>query len=424
MTTGDRTLDVEALLAPIPGPSAAGRDVRYSGEYDKIKAARRLADDRQQGRAVSGDADDNLSPEERAAAARPLWTAVTALASEALTSQSKDIQIAVWLLEAETHGNGFRGASSGLELLTSLLETYWQSLFPPIEIDDEDPLALRAGVIESINQRLPSILAGLPLIANSHKYSLASYQLAKDVPAEKREELISAGRPLAEQFTAALGGSKLEHLQTISAQVQACMNQVTALEQVTDQRFVGQGLSFGAVRQTLEEVQFHLGRALRAKLPREVGPDSETTGNLTAVEAFASPSAGDGVWSRALQLVSQGQLEGLRLAQSHIAAAPSGRERFLRQLQLSELCLHAGMHVFAYPILDELGKLIDARDLLNWEDSNVIRRTWSSLSTACELLGSIRPESAQRQADAQQRLAALSGDPSAVGSSELPDFES
>jgi type VI secretion system protein ImpA len=409
MNTADRTLDIEALLAPVPGASPAGRDLRYSGEYDKLKAARRLADDRQQGRAASGDPDDNLSPEDRAAAAQPLWTAVTVLASGMLTSQSKDIQVAVWLLEAETYANGFRGALSALELLRRLLETYWDGLLPPIEEGDDDPLALRAGVMESINQRLPPILAGLPLAANSRKYSLASYQLAKDVPPDKREELIAAGRPLPEQFTSAIGGSRLEHLQTLSAQLEACANEVAALEQVTDQRFAGLGLSFGAVRKTLEEIQFHVGRALRAKLPRDVastggaaaaGMDADAAGRSAAATA-------DGVWSRALELVSQGQLEGLRLAQAHIEAAPSGRERFLRQLQLSELCLQAGMHAFAYPILDELGKTIDARDLLNWEDASVIRRTWAGLSTACELLGRIRPESVQRQSDAQQRLSAL-----------------
>jgi len=401
-------VDLQAVVAPIAGASPTGRDLRYTPEYDRIRAARRLAEDRQQGRAASGDPDDNLSPEDRATAARPLWDAVTALATDALTSQSKDIQIAVWLLEAETYANGFRGAASGFALLKSLLETYWEQLFPPIEHDDDEPLGLRTGVIESINQRLQPILAGLPLTANSRKYSLASYQLAKDVPSDKRDELIAAGRPLPEQFTSAIGASSLDYLQTLSAQLDGCATEVAALERLTDERFAGHGLSLGAVRKTLEDIQFHVGRALRAKLPR-TDPSGPGLPAADAADGGGSRSSGDRVWVRALELVSQGQLEGLRLAQEHIQKAPSGRERFLRQLQLGELCLQAGMHVFAYPILDDLGKIVDARDLLNWEDPNVIRRTWTGLSMACELLSAIRPESVQRASEAHQRLSALGG---------------
>jgi hypothetical protein len=126
------------------------------------------------------------------------------------------------------------------------------------------------------------------------------------------------------------------------------------------------------------------------------------------------PSSGDGIWDRALQLAMQGQLEGLRLAQDHIEAAPSGRERFLRQLQLSELCIQAGMHAFAYPILDDLAKIIDGRDLVTWEDQDVIRRTWSGLATVCRPLARLRPESVAREAEAQRHLAELVNDGRAV----------
>jgi hypothetical protein len=65
------------------------------------------------------------------------------------------------------------------------------------------------------------------------------------------------------------------------------------------------------------------------------------------------------------------------------------------------------MHAFAYPILDELGKIIDARDLLSWEDPELIRRAWSGLATVCKPLARLRPESVARETDAQNRLNAL-----------------
>jgi type VI secretion system protein ImpA len=417
MIVGDYTLDLDALLAPVPGGHPTGADLRYATIYDKIKAARRIATDKQQGKPANSGADDRLSPEERAAAAGQDWLEVQSLVTDALVTQSKDLQLAVWLLEAETYINEFSGTGSAVELIRRLLETYWDTVYPAIEEDDE-PLALRVGVLEWIDDKLPGILKGIPLSSGSRQYSLAHYELAQKATDEaSKAELAAAGRPSSEQFAQAMSASSAQHLEARARRIEGCLAQVVQLEQVTDARFIAHGvagslerpailLSFNRARKVLEDSQFQVGRALRAKGPRDARPVSAVGTERTSVSLLS----GDGIWDRALQLVVQGQLEGLRLAQDHIEAASSGRERFLRQLQLSELCIQAGMHAFAYPILDELGKTIDSRDLVTWEDADLIRRTWSSLASACKPLARIRPESVAREVEAQQRLTALVSD--------------
>jgi type VI secretion system protein ImpA len=415
VTSTERTLDVDALLAPVAGGNPTGADIRYALVYDKIKNARRTADDKQQGKALLGGADDNLRPEDRAASAREFWLEVQNLLADALISQSKDLQLAVWLLEVKAYTEAFRGIADGLELIRRLIETYWDGLFPPIDEEDDEPLALRVGVLEWLNERLPGIIKGLPLSGGSRKYSLADFELSQKATGERaRAELAEAGRPTSEQFAQAMSNSNVQHLEVLSASLDTCTSQLAQLEQVTDLKFVTripEGspnrpailVGFTEVRKALEDCNFQVGRALRAK-----GPRITTTPVPGATGATDIPaSTGDGIWDRALQLVMQGQLEGLRLAQDHIDAAACGRERFLRQLQLSELCIQAGMHAFAYPILDELGKTVDARDLANWEDTDLIRRTWSGLASVCKPLARLRPESVAREADAQSRLNAL-----------------
>jgi type VI secretion system ImpA family protein len=417
MTSDGGTLDVDALLMAIPGSQPAGADLKHSPVYDKIKAARRAADDKHYGRSAHSDSDDKLTPDERAAAARQLWLSLQGLLTDALTRLSKDLQLAVWLLESETYLNGFRGADNALALIRRLLETYWDTIYPAIQ-DDDEPLALRVGVMEWINERLPGILKGIPLSSGVQKYSLAHYELADSATDEKsKAELAASGRPSSEQFAKAMSASSTAHLEAMAGSVDRCLAQVVQLEQVTDARLVVRTvtdgaerlvplLSFGQVRKVLEDCQFQVGRALRTKKPTGVGS--------AALPAGAEPSipslGGDEIWNRALQLVMQGQLEGLHLAQHHIEAASSGRERFLRQLQLSELCIQAGMHAFAYPILDELGKIIDARELVTWEDADVIRRTWSGLASVCKPLVRLRPESVKREVEAQERLNALANE--------------
>jgi type VI secretion system protein ImpA len=418
MTTTDKAIDLEGLLAPIPGRYPAGVDLRYTPVYDQIRAARRVADDKQQGRSAYSDADDKLSPDERASAAREYWLAVQNLVVDTLTTQSKDLQLAVWLLEAETYLGGFGGAQNVIELIRRLLDAYWDTAYPAIQ-DDDEPLALRAGVLEWINDRLPGMFKGLPLSSGSNRYSLADYELAEQsTDPASRAELAAAGRPSSDQFVQVMSGSSASHLEAMAGTIDGCLAQVIQLEQVTDARFgakiviagvehAGIVLSFSGVQKVLEDCQFHVGRALRAKGPR---PGAGSTAKTGAEPSDIPLPTGDGIWDRALQLVMQGQLAGLRLAQDHIDAAPSGRERFLRQLQLSELCLQAGMHAFAYPILDELGKIIDGRDLVTWEDADVIRRTWSALALVCKPLARLRPESVAREVEAQARINALVND--------------
>ena len=416
MIVNDQPLDVEALVAPVAGALPAGADLRYAPTYDKIKTARRAATEKQQGRSGAAGEDDKLSPEERVLSAREDWLVVHDLVTGALT-QSKDLQLAVWLLEAESYVREFDGTITGLELIRRLVETYWDSVYPPIEADDDEPLALRTGVMDWIGEKLPGILKGFPLSSGPRKFSLAHYEMAQKATSEElKSALVAAGRPSAEQFAQAMAACSLPHLTGMTQKIDRCRDQLTQLEKVADTLFVAQAgsagrttplLSFNAVRTVLDDCHFQVARALRTKGPVNVAATAPSSaGPATEV----GPYSGDAVWERAMQLVLQGQLEGLRIAQDHINAAASGRERFLRQLQLSELCIQAGMQAFAYPILDDLGKIIDTRDLVTWEDVDLIRRTWSGLAGACKPLARVRPESVAREAEAQQRLSALASD--------------
>src|SRR5215831_10631932 len=112
MSPSGPNLDIDAIVAPIEGPHPTGVDTRYLATYDNLRAARKDAVKRQQGAADLADAQDGLSPEERAASAGNDWLDVRRLAVEALTRETKDLQIGAWLLEAETFINGFAGATA------------------------------------------------------------------------------------------------------------------------------------------------------------------------------------------------------------------------------------------------------------------------------------------------------------------------
>jgi type VI secretion system protein ImpA len=142
--------DLEALLAPIPGESGVGESLRSEPLYQQISDARRQ--------------DDATLP--MGEWERPLvkadWKTVALLSSEALRTRTKDFQLAAWLCEAWTHLYRLDGFVAGTQLLSGLVERYWDGAYPPIEDGDTD---VRAAPFVWISHTLALVLSlHVPLV--------------------------------------------------------------------------------------------------------------------------------------------------------------------------------------------------------------------------------------------------------------------
>lgn len=117
-------IDVPALLAPI-GDNGAGADLRVEDAplYWTLRDARTAA--REQERAA--DRDD---PGADRAAALAAWRDVKRLGILCLRERSKDFELAAWVTEALVRLDGLPGLRAGAELLSGLLDQYWESGFP------------------------------------------------------------------------------------------------------------------------------------------------------------------------------------------------------------------------------------------------------------------------------------------------------
>jgi type VI secretion system protein ImpA len=82
------------LLNPIPGENPSGANLRYDPVTDKIKEARREDLD-----APQGDWKTALKTAD--------YPNVIKMASDALAKRGKDLQIAVWLVDAHVRKEGF-----------------------------------------------------------------------------------------------------------------------------------------------------------------------------------------------------------------------------------------------------------------------------------------------------------------------------
>lgn len=136
------SIDLESLLAPISDEAPTGADIREDSSpasvYYRLKDARSQA--RAAERASVEDGDEmGLSGE---------WRTILELSPKVLTSQAKDLEVAAWYAEALLRADGYAGLRDGFQLLSGLVERYWDDLFP---MPDEDGIETRVAPLTGLN---------------------------------------------------------------------------------------------------------------------------------------------------------------------------------------------------------------------------------------------------------------------------------
>ncbi|MGH8012925.1 MAG: type VI secretion system protein TssA [Candidatus Binataceae bacterium] len=258
------TIDLQALLASIPGANPAGEFLRYSGAYDQIQEARRSDDDLNQ-----GDWKRDVKVAD--------WRLVAKLAIEAVSGKSKDLQITAWLVEALVKLDGFPGARDGFRLMIGLHERFWDLCFPQPEDGDFEA---RAGTLEWLNDKLPPALLELPLampVDTGEGYSYLRYQESRAVDelGRKNPDLMKAavaeGKIAGEQFDKAVAASPRKFYETLFADVGDSFTECEKLAAIIDQKFGRDAPSLMRIKKALEDCRDVLSPILKKK--REIEPD-------------------------------------------------------------------------------------------------------------------------------------------------------
>jgi type VI secretion system protein ImpA len=133
--------DLNAILAPIPGDTPVGIDMRQ--DYSPTSVYFRLRD----ARAEARDAERQAESEGGEDAMPTHWRTVHSLAVKALTDDAKDLEVASWLTEALVRTGGLRGLSTGAAVIAGLVNGFWDDVFP---MPDEDGMETRVGPVAGL----------------------------------------------------------------------------------------------------------------------------------------------------------------------------------------------------------------------------------------------------------------------------------
>jgi type VI secretion system protein ImpA len=399
------------LLEPITPDQPGGVDLRWTPEWDRIKEARRADDGLESGK---------WAKKERKTAD---WQVIERLAAATLKHRSKDLQLALWLTEANMKLHGFPGLRDGLRTTCELMHRFWdQGLYPSMEDGPED----RAGPFEWLNNKLTDSIAAIPITTRGdggQDYSFNDLQDARRVgsqaswrrpdgevdEAKKKayDAAVAAGHIPLDLFESAVKATKRAAYEEFNADFQQTFEAFKTLEKAVDEKFGDAAPNLSGCRNALNEIFEEVQKILekkRAEEPDRLTPENapvngdgsagevgnpmtvrfplsvpDLVGSTGGAGGLSTGAAG-GAWDEAEALLRSGQVDRGLARMVHLSAAETtGRNRFQRRLLLAEACLASQRQRLARSILEELAEQIDKLQLESWESSEMISSVWTRL---------------------------------------------
>jgi len=299
-------VDLDLILQPIAGENPSGQDQRYSGLYDEIREARR--------------ADENLNQGEWQTELKVAdFPKVLNLAVDALTTKSKDLQIAAWLSEALVKIHGFAGLRDGLKILAGLQERFWETLYPEI---DEGDMESRANAISWVDTQVGFVIKSAPFTGVAG-YSLMDWEDSKkfdfpegldgrtDPEAEQLQKLRQQAererRVTGDLWRKEIAQTRRAAVESVNFTIEECYAALDELNKAIEAKFDrNQAPGLPGFRKSLDEVHAQVKLLLAAK--REEEPDEVPVDESAA----ASGEGGNGQASGGVAGAIQGRRDALK----------------------------------------------------------------------------------------------------------------
>lgn len=162
-------IDVEALLREFDSDAPSGEDLQYDPDFAAMELAAQPGEERQMGDAViEAEEPDYADVIEKAVA---------------VLDRSRDLRAAVILANAALRTEGLTGFEEVLRYVRGCLDTYWDSVHPQLDPEDDDDPTMRVNAVLGLTDQggvLRALrLAPLAMSRGLGRVSLRDIQVAE-----------------------------------------------------------------------------------------------------------------------------------------------------------------------------------------------------------------------------------------------------
>ena len=254
----------------------------------------RLKDLRSTARAAERRSDAG----EESDGAQAEWRQLYDLTQKALAEQSKDLEVACWLVEALVRRDGFAGLRDGLVLVCGLFENFADNLH---SLQDEEGLETFLAPLTGLNGldgegTLIQPIRKVPITSGGEKpYAFFHYAQGEDLDRltddAAKERRIAAGVLTIEQFEQVLCASPKDFLRALLGDLSEAITALDKLSGLLSEKYASDAPPTSRIRETLEGVHDLVRSRTRDILP----PETEAANGGDATEdGQAEAHAGNG----------------------------------------------------------------------------------------------------------------------------------
>lgn len=202
---------------------------------------------------------------------------------EALWQRSRDLRVAVYWTYSKLSLEGFVGFLEGLKLLTGLVDTFWDTLWPELDPDDNDPVE-RINILRMLS---PAPSAYADALFFIQKIRLTRFIESK--PCTVRDAMVSEGFLRAQGTVVDPVLLNAEMLAVPTSEVEkgcslseALLGELSNLEQVVNNKMGDAGyIDFSSLRKELEFIhrfyKRYSSQVSSEPLPPVLNENGETT---------------------------------------------------------------------------------------------------------------------------------------------------
>ena len=261
------TMNRQELLAPISDTAPAGEMIRYDAVYREIQALR------------SGAADTQAD-----------YKKLADTCATTLKNSSKDLHVVAILTEAWANLYGLTGLTEGLNLISDMCETFWDTLHPNNLEDQEGRLSSFSWMNDKLSDVVLKTLMTKPKLPGMPLYTLANLidarqlELVMQKSGLRRTDILDQAmkenRPTLELITKSMMITPASFYETRVEEINATTAAIQRLEAMLDEKFKDESITLKRFDTYLAHIQTYAIEAIETKkataLQAQQDPEVET----------------------------------------------------------------------------------------------------------------------------------------------------
>jgi type VI secretion system protein ImpA len=282
-------MDLSLLTSPLAsnhGP--CGDDLIFSSDFDQIQEARRFDDPS----LAQGEWVTEIKEAD--------WTGVVRICEDILSSKSKDLRVACWLIEARCKIGGLTGLADGYALLGQLCEAFWNDIHPQPEDGD---LEQRTGVLDWLANQTPRLLRETPLTCSAKgNFSLLDNESARATAKQverhpgQAEEIMRNAHVSLEQFEAAFKETPKTWFADSLRNTERARQAVKEVQSLLDAHMGEYSPAFGQTFEVLDELTHFYQRHAGSSPPVMPAPSPNAQGQSGGImDERREPTIGEAI---------------------------------------------------------------------------------------------------------------------------------